>query len=264
MCRHVFSLINPFNAALLACFPCSVMHALQATAQAFGEFQVLHACLQAAKGAEPSVADALGLLIPLFALRRLSVDLASLLTERLVSLEFAAALPGLSSYCHHVIYDSDAGIVGHYRLRTLRLLMNRCHAEPGSSACSTVPAGELVAEIGVDLRTSHCLPAVFSSCSSAVQIVNAFAIPGYVHQAPLAGDWEVWAVPALKHVLIPSCAWRWLSYLTGFMPGCAGMESSRQQGGGSQLGTWSSQTAVSISIFSVPVCQCQRLQQQTS
>ena len=41
------------------------------------------------------------LLIPLYALRRLSFDLAWLLTERLVSLEFAAALPGAWPDCAH-------------------------------------------------------------------------------------------------------------------------------------------------------------------
>ena len=43
----------------------------------------------------------LRLLIPLYALRRLSFDLAWLLTERLVSLEFAAALPGAQPDCAH-------------------------------------------------------------------------------------------------------------------------------------------------------------------
>ncbi len=92
-----------------------MVYAQQATAQSFGEFVVLKACLEAAKGAEPSVAHALGLLIPLFALRRLSVDLASLLTERLVTLEFAAALPGLPTCCRFTIHvTSVRECLGHY------------------------------------------------------------------------------------------------------------------------------------------------------
>ena len=82
------------NATLATCMSCSAVDALQATAQSFGEFVVLKACLAAQKAAEPSVAHALGLLIRLYALRRLFVHLASLLTERLVSLECAAVLPG--------------------------------------------------------------------------------------------------------------------------------------------------------------------------
>ena len=36
----------------------------------------------------------------------------------------------------------------------------------------------------------------------ASQIVNSFAIPNYVHQAPLAGDWEVRKIVILPAALL--------------------------------------------------------------
>ena len=81
------------------------------------------------------MAHTLRLLIPLYALRRLSFDLAWLLTERLVSLEFAAALPGAVSDWARLFNRaaacwarSEAGI--YHAVHILASVMCRCGAGP--------------------------------------------------------------------------------------------------------------------------------------
>lgn len=89
---------NRHKAACSASGRCAlaiVTLAVQATALAYAQREVVEASFRAAHGAPAGLAQPLRKLVLLYALRCLAADAAWLLTQELVSLPLARALPGL-------------------------------------------------------------------------------------------------------------------------------------------------------------------------